>query len=181
MIVGDKCMMMYKSAAHPSVILDSYNAMVSDGVLAKTFYDGTCSDFNSFHETVMDRSNHFWFAFYEGKLSGFSWLNGLEGRSARGHFCMFKGVYGKKSIVLGRFIAANYVRMQDSGGKSLLDVVVGVTPASNLMAIKWIKCIGAVVRGVIPCGVLVSGASESEDAVISSITRESTEEAWASA
>ena len=176
-----KCAMIHLSGVRMATVADAYDEMVESGVLTATFYGGSVKSFDDFMGYVFAPANHFWFLFYEGALSGFSWVNGLEGKAARGHFCMFPRVYGKKSITLGRFVAANLVRHKDSDGKSLLDVVVGVTPKRNVVAIRWIKRIGAVVRGEIPYGVWMADTQQSEPAILSAITRESTEDAWASA
>lgn len=182
-----KCIMAYKSHVDNDTLERIYDLVVESGHQAQVFYDCRCSNHDEFFKVMVNPDMHYWALYYEGNLSGFAWLNGRVGKSAFAHFCMFKNVYGRsrdgvsKSVELGRFVVAHWLRHTDGKGEYLLDVLIGITPKCNRMALKWIQRIGAVRRGEIPYGAWMEATGKSEDAVLSTITRESTEDAWRNA
>lgn len=182
-----RCVMVYKSQLGLHVLEQMFGLMVESGAQDSVFYDEPRHTVESFVETFAAPSMHCWALYYEGELAGIAWLNGMSRRVAHAHFCMFKSVYGRsrdglsKSVELGRFVAACWLRHRSESGAYLLDMLVGITPKRNRMALKWIQRIGAVRGCDLPHGAWMNETGVSEDAVLSTITRESTEDAWTSA
>jgi len=182
-----KCIMAYKTQVSADTLEAMYDLMVESGQKASVFYDCRCSTKGDFFEMMNNTNMHYWALYYEGNLSGFAWINSIVGKSGFAHFCMFKNVYGRssdgvsKSVELGRFVVSNWVRHTDRNGEYLLDVLVGITPKRNRMALKWVQRIGAVRRGDVPFGAWMADIGKSEDAVLFTITRDSTEDAWTNA
>lgn len=179
--------MLHKSCFTDELVFAMYTRMVESRADRSVFYDGSCKSLSDFSNIMLAPDVHSWALFFEGELAGICWLNGLCGKSAHGHFCMFDNVYGRaadgvsKSVILGRFVTSSWLRHTDENGRHLLDVVIGITPKRNKLAVKWVQRCGAVRRCDIPYGVWFADEGVSEDAVLTTITRESTDDSWLSA
>lgn len=121
----------------------------------------------------------------KGQAAGFVWLNDMREKSARVHFAFFRNAWGRgpeaPSIILARFMNATLLRLKDANGEYMLDMLYGFTPKRNQLAIKRMQLTGVVIQGEIPHGAWFADTGKSEDAVFSTVTRESTEEAWLNA
>jgi len=181
-----KCAMVYKSHVSGELLSAIYDRILESKALSSVFYDGACRTFDEFLDTFNASDVHYWALFYEGELAGIAWLTGRVHKRAHGHFCMFQNVYGRscegvsKSVELARFVLSSWLRHKSGAGDEdyLLDVVVGITPKRNRMALKWLLRVGAVRCCEIPYGVWMADSGESETAVLSVITRESTDAEW---
>ena len=109
-----------------------------------------------------------------------SWLNTLEGRAARGHYAVFRQYWGRKmSVTIGRSIFEHYLGLRDERGY-LFDVLIGIAPVSNPLAWKLALLCGAEKQCVLPHFAYNARTGETEDAVLTTTTRESLEESrWA--
>jgi hypothetical protein len=178
-----RCAMIHKSEMPDPFIYELWDRLCDSGIEKTTFYDGAAFDHHSFRDFVRSEGTHFWALFYDKEPAGFVWLNWLQGRSAYMHFAFFKEMRGQNRqmshlITLGRFVSSNVIRFKDDKGRYLLDVLIGVTPKRYKLALRFVQRCGAVERGELPHGSWFAETDTTEDAVITSITRESTEESW---
>ena len=78
------------------------------------------------------------------------WVNGIEDKHASIHWCLFKETWGKNSIELGFMARDNWLNLKDKNGNYHLNMLIGITPIDNKLAIRFLKNIGAKCVGVIP-------------------------------
>ena len=178
-------MLRHKSALSNPEVARLWYALRASGVAAAVFYGGQVHDEYEFVNLVRLHWNHFWAVYWEGEPAGFVWLNDMREKSARVHFAFFRNAWGRgpeaPSIILARFMNATLLRLKDASGEYMLDVLYGFTPTRNQIAIKRMQLTGVVIQGIVPNGAWFADTGKSEDAVFSTITRESTEESWLNA
>ena len=142
-------------------------------ILARTYYDGTVQTKEDFIKDVLRPGSLPFLVLWEGRPAGFTWFNSIEGRSARGHFLIFRDAWGKKrTIPIGRGIFTYIMTRADQDGY-LFDVILGLTPVKNVLAWRLALMCGAVSVGVIPHGAYIAAIGKSEDALLMSVTRKS--------
>jgi hypothetical protein len=179
-----KCMMKYKTFVAEVELFSVYELMLDSKALSSVFYDGSCQSFSAFLEMFSQPDMHYWLLYYEGQLCGIAWMNGMVNKRAFAHFCMLKNVYGRrsdgmsKSVAIGRFCLASWLNHKGDDGQYLIDVLVGITPERNKMAIKWVQRVGFVRAGTIPFAVWMGDSGESEPGVLSYATRETVDPSW---
>jgi len=141
-----------------------------DGLVPVVFYEGTIKNKEQFLALARSPSTCF-FLLMKGVVTvGYMWLNRMENRTVRQHFCVFKEYWGE-SVELGRYGLKTVMNMQDRDGSYLFDLLTGYVPAWNERAIKFaLKC-GGKTHGKIPFAVFNKEKGRSEDAVFIYYTR----------
>lgn len=107
---------------------------------------------------------------------GLVWLNRLEHRRAYVHFCVFKKSWGHGTSEVGRFVIRELFDLRLSG-ESLpaFDVLMGLVPESNSLAVRFgLKC-GFKRAGAIPGYFFNAEAVRPEAAIVLYCTREMAE------
>lgn len=171
----------YRSDGIPSFpdscIKGLYARMVDEGTASRVF----CSyaDFapEDFLEMFKKRQNFLWVISVDGEISGVFWLNNFDGRSARIHQCLFRNAWGReKSIRIGRQILKHCIHLMDAAcERFLFDVITGVTPSNNRLAVRFAEACGMSIVGEIPNLIWLHSEQKSIPGVISYATRESVE------
>ena len=150
--------------------------IVSDGLVPVVFYDGSVRCLEDFHACMQDGGTlPFVMSSNAGKIIMFCWLNCIEGVTARIHFTFFKDSWGRKRDALGyaKAMLRHVLTRRDSAGY-VLDTVVGMTPVSNPLAVRFVQAAGMQKVGFIPHGaVLHYEGSQPVDAVLTVATRDS--------
>lgn len=147
--------------------------MEEDKTVESTFYDGTVRTAHDFVADLTRPGTLPFLVLWEGLPAGVTWLNSIEGRAVRGHFCLFRQVWGRKRTVpIGRGIFETLLTLRDGRG-FFFDVVLGLTPADNPFSWRLALACGARKVGVIPNGIYLAATGSSADAVLTATTRES--------
>lgn len=109
----------------------------------------------------------------EGQVGGWVWIDRRIDCCASVHFNMFRWTWGPRALQMCRQGVFELLHMEHNGnGKHKLEVLVGQTPVTNRLAIKFIQKIGFKPIGRIP-GALFDFKSQSYvDAYMSYISRE---------
>jgi len=144
-----------------------WRIMVHYGLDKTVFYTGNMNE-DKFLGFVKKESNVVHTIWEENGISMIAWLNGFGSNYAFGHFCCFPKTWGKNSVVLGRKCLEYWFSFK-RGDESILDVILGFTPANNKKAVGFLKKVGLTVMGTIPhikCGLGDTGM------VFSYVTRE---------
>ncbi len=152
--------------------------MEQEGSLPKVFYDGTVTTREEFLSFCHNPKNTFWFLLNEdsGNYIAFCWVNSIEGRSARIHFCTFRrNVTPRLNIDAGHTTIKTILWIKKND-KFLLDCLIGVVPTTNRTACRFIKSIGAIKVGVVPQMLWNAWSGDNMDALITYFTRESHKE-----
>ncbi len=127
----------------------AFSLMVRDGTLEDVFYDGGVKTAKDLQIMFQDSVNLPVFIVEDGSLLGIAWLNGLAGSSAMAHFCLYREVFGEKSLEIGNKMIDYLFDFPGEQGK-LFDVLIGMIPSFNSKAINYVQKIGFVKVGEIP-------------------------------
>lgn len=171
------CFMNYKTQLTDPDLYEIWDRLVDAGVAETTFYGAQAVDHHSFRDLVRAPWNDVFLLSYDGVPASVAWLNDRKASSAHIHFTFFHRFRWKKGqipphVQIGRYFTARCVRDLP------LDVLIGTTPVRNKLACKYIQRVGAKPVGIIPHAAWFADTQQSEDAVISYITRDTTEEEW---
>jgi hypothetical protein len=132
-----------------SYILGLYDKIIHEGH-GHMFQDGSIRDRDEFLSSMKYGDNFLWIVYHDLQLLGAWWLNSHEGRTARIHFCTFKGhdAIVKKKLV--HEVMEYLIHQIGPDGKYLFDAFVGYLFTSNSRAIKYMEACGATIVGEIP-------------------------------
>lgn len=139
----------------------------------KVFYDMQMNTFDQFRE-LFDWDGAcipLGCVFRDGLLMGCNWINNYGGRSARSHFfCTKAARLMGHTVGCGKAMTKYWSRMKDvNTGEPILQSLVGITPASYKLAVKYLQKVGYVVLGVVKGGVYMFHENKVDDAVVSTI------------
>lgn len=140
--------------------------LVDDGLEEGLFHDGsvrTVGDFVAF-ATAPERAVYV--AYCADAPAALFWLDNRQGRSARIHFAIFRAFQGQPGRIIGRYATSWLLT-----GKEPLDVLVGLTPETHKLAIKYVRDVGFRVIGTIPHAAQLAGGAAT-GAVVSYMTKE---------
>lgn len=173
------CLLRHKSQLRDIDLYEIWDRLCDSGQRDTVFYGREVRDHHQFRDFIRSEWNDFFAVFYDGEMAEAVWLNDIRKGNARVHGFVCKEFWGRKtdenipkSIIVGRFAMASLVRVLP------LDVLYGFIPCWNKLAIKFSKRCGGVEIGTLPYGVWTARTKKSEDAIVMSVTRESTEESW---
>lgn len=164
------------SAEERALVRNVYVRFELEGTARRVFMDGTVTSAEAFEADLFRPGSLPFLVSYDGEPCGVSWLNTIEGRSARGHYALFRAFWGRRrTIEIGRGIFRHYLGLRDARG-DLFDVLIGIAPACNPLAWKLALLCGAKQQCVLPHFAYNAGTGLTEDAVLTTTTRESLEE-----
>ena len=144
--------------ASDNVVSEIYAELLNDGTADTVFYDGRISDQFEFIEMMKNPTNLPVIVMTGNDISGIAWINSISDNRAFAHFAFFKKVWGKTEE-LGQKILSYWLAIPKSNGY-LLDVIMGLVPAFNERAHKYVERIGFKRLGEIPHLVNVHGNRE---------------------
>jgi len=104
--------------------------------------------------------------YYKANIVLVTWLNRFEGKIARVHWCSFKEISCRKKIDAGKYACKKLLTMKNDNGEYVLDLLIGYTPVSNIIAIKFLKACGCVIGNKIPNLIWNAKENKSEPGVI---------------
>ena len=139
--------------------------MVQEGSFHLVFYDGTITTPEAFKALMQKPANVPVFFFDGSEPLGFAWLNGLNGGLAFAHFGGLKSARGR-SVKIGQLAVSYWM-----ANFKFLQVILGITPQVNRLAVRFIERIGFKVLGEIPRVLWDAYRAEKVSAVISYYAR----------
>lgn len=125
-------------------IKDIFSRMKQEGTLKTVFYNESITNEDEFLRFFKCGSNFIVVAYLDKEMCGFGWINNLNKTYAFTHFCFFKEYWGEKTDGIGK-ACLDYFDSWDS-----FKVFVGMVPAFNKRAIKFVKRMGYTEIGTIP-------------------------------
>ena len=152
----------------------AWQFMVDDGTAAQVFADGTVTTAEEFIREMRSTHVHPHLVYCDGEVAAIVWLTNLEGRSARGHFVVFSA-HMKKARHLGRFALQQLLSYRYESGEHCFDVIAGMIPQRNMIAVNTCMKAGFKKIGIIPNGAWIASEGRSEDMVLLAATREDVE------
>jgi hypothetical protein len=108
------------------------------------------------------------------QIESIAWLTDIGVNSAWGHHAVFPCSWGGgKSVCVMLESFKYWFGFKTNEGGTMFDVILGLTPSYNRLAVKFLKRVGMTVLGEIPKIRSIEGRNVDRDgAVISYITRE---------
>jgi hypothetical protein len=140
-------------------------AVQMEGKLPRVFLEGGVTTPEDLVEMFKRPVNLPVFAFRGREPIGFAWLNGLSGSRAFAHFCMLDAARGREAFRAFRLFLAYWMSLS-SGGEPIFDTLLGVVPAKNELAIRFVEMCGCVRVGEIPQMIQDAYTGEKVSAVI---------------
>lgn len=154
-----------------SEIMELYRrAMAESG--PQMFRDGGVKDEAGFLRMVKAQGVAFHVAYVRGKVAGCVWLNRFHDRLAQVHFFIFREFWGEDATGLGRHCLRELIHKRCGDEGYWLDMLLGLTPADNPLAVRFAKKCGWKQACVLPFGMYDAAAGASIPAVLSIVTRE---------
>jgi hypothetical protein len=148
-----------------------FRRMVREESVAKIFYDGSIQNSADFIRFAKNRENELFFVFYDGREAGFFWLNRFRGKAAFIAYCLYKDFWGDEALLISRKCIEFLFARKDVHGEHRIDVLLGLTPANNKLAVKFLLKNGMTVLGKVP-GLLYDASAEATvDGIFSYLPR----------
>lgn len=144
--------------------------LVDDGLAEHVFHDASVGDEDEFIAFAGAPGRAFYAVYSGGDPAALFWLDGRAGRSARIHFAVLREFFGSPARVIGFYVTDWLLSVTGSDGRPLIDVLVGVTPATNRAALAFVRDLGFTVLGEVPHAAPLTGG-RSTGAVVSYLTR----------
>ena len=153
------------------IIREMWRQMVDDNTWKTVFFKGVVNNEETFIEFMQDTKNAIVTAWTDRPI-GIAWLNGFDVGTAYCHFCMFSNSWGNGLAIKAGHEILKYWFDFKSDGVPFLDVIIGILPETNTLAVKYIKKLGFNIVGTIPKYLHNSYQNRSVDSVICYIERE---------
>jgi hypothetical protein len=131
------------------VVLEFGGRAQAEGMLKHVFVDGSICTPEELLAMLKRPANVPIFIFAGRLAVGVAWLNGFSDRRTFGHFLFVKAGWGEFARRAGRLVL-QYWRAFRVGDDPLFDVILGLVPSRNTLAIRFVQDIGLVRLGEIP-------------------------------
>jgi len=124
-----------------------YVRMVEENKAGSLFYNGGISSPYDFIDFMQDKNNYP-VVIFDGTMDVgmLAWLNPMNDGNAQAHFCTFKG---HNPLKMGKALLEWWGNYEDSNGV-LFKTIVGITPETYYMALKYIDKLGFTQIGILP-------------------------------
>lgn len=116
-----------------------------EGVGNSVFFDGTIKDRDHFIDLMAGNNNFLYLIYYHAELVAMFWINRIEKTHCYCHFTCFKNVWGTQIA-----IDAGKIGIDCCLNILGFDVVLGLLPAKNRRALRYLEKVGLKVVGTIP-------------------------------
>lgn len=133
-----------------ALVLQIAQKFQDEGTFHRVFYEGFIRTPTDFLEMIKKPANLPVFVFRGYVPVGVAWLNGLCGNHAFAHFCFARASWGVDSERVGELILQYWMNLSRADARPIFDVIIGVIPATNPKAARFVERIGFVRLGEIP-------------------------------
>jgi len=134
-----------------------YDTLVGEKLLEILMPEGAVKSAGHFLALMKSPANLPVVLYSEKNPAGIGWLNGLGRNSAFAHFCFFRSTWGRLTNAMGKKLLDYWFGFPGESGP-LFDVLIGVLPAWNHKAAKYVRRMGFTHVGDVP---MLGGASGS--------------------
>lgn len=149
-----------------------YRRIVLEGTSHLLFYDNSVRDTKEFIGFLKKEEHSVYFVQLNGEDVGFFWLCKFIQKSAFINYCFYKSFWGKYSLQISRDCLDHILHLKNDQGDYSIDVLLGLTPVNNKLAVSFLKKIGMIVIGRIPGLITDSHQNEIVDGLLSYKIRE---------
>lgn len=154
-----------------SEILELYRRVMAESG-AQMFRDRSIADGPAFLRMAKAQGTAFHVAYVRGQVAGCVWLTHFHDRLAQVHFFIFREFWGQDASGLGQHCLRELIHKRCNDGEYWLDMLLGLTPADNRLAVRFAKKCGWKQLCELPYGTFNADTGKSSPAILSAVTRE---------
>ncbi|MBU0729790.1 MAG: hypothetical protein KKE17_04230 [Proteobacteria bacterium] len=144
-----------------------FRRIVREETIYKVFYDGSVRNTTDFIEFFRDKGIEMFFVEFNGKEAGFFWINKFKNKSAFINYCYYRDFWGGDSLEISKLTIEFIFGRKNLHGEHLVDVLLGLTPANNKLAIQFLLKNGMTIIGKVPGMLYDSGEGINVDGIFS--------------
>jgi hypothetical protein len=144
-----------------------FRRLVREEIVYKLFYDGSVRNTRDFRKFMRNPDNEMFFVKCNGKEVGFFWLNHFRQKSFFINYCLYKESLGKTALTISNICIEHIFKRQNSDGEFLVDVLLGLTPANNRLAVNFLLKNDMTILGKVPGFLYDSIEDETVDGIFS--------------
>jgi hypothetical protein len=122
------------------------------------FNDQDITSSENFIKLARARQVIMYLVYVGNERAAVTWLNGFEGYSARIHHCFFRPFY-RESVSIARSVIEQLFQVKRLDGSPMVKTLIGLTPVSNRLAVRFARKVGMNVICEIPDACMVDGVS----------------------
>lgn len=127
-----------------------YRRVLREKSIHKIFFDTKMANTEDFISYFKDKNLDFYFVSYNGQESGFFWLKKFFPRASFITYCLYKSFWGEHTLKISQTCIDVLFKRKDQRGNPEIDILMGLTPASNKLALKFLSKNGMKIVGNIP-------------------------------
>ena len=127
-----------------------FRRIVMEGTVHKVFYDDSVRNTTEFIDFLKRDDHSVFFVKFKGEHVGFFWLSPFIQKSAFINYCFYKTFWGKETLKISQTCLDYILHEKNAYGEYVIDVLLGLTPANNKLALRFSKKIGMTVLGKVP-------------------------------
>ena len=128
-----------------------YRRIVREDTVKKVFYDGSARNTTDFIRFVTNPENEIYFVKFKGREAGFFWLNKFRQKAYFINYCFYREFRGRKEALdVSQRVIDFVFNLADGAGGHRIDVLLGLTPADNKLAVKFLVKNGMTILGKVP-------------------------------
>jgi len=127
-----------------------YRRIVKEKSINKIFFDCKISNTNDFINYFKNDRLELFLVSYNGQESGFFWLKEFFPRASFITYCLYKSFWGEHTLKISQTCIDAIFDRKDEHGNHEMDILMGLTPANNKLALRFLKKNGIKIIGTIP-------------------------------
>jgi hypothetical protein len=86
----------------------------------------------------------------KGQVVGFFWLDNFVQCSCQLHYAFFREYWGPTAVEVGRWVLREMITQRDIDGNFCIDVIIGIVPETNRLAVRYARSVLLQSVGVLP-------------------------------
>lgn len=149
-----------------------FRRMAMEETVSKVFFDGSINNTSDFIKFCHNPDNEVFILKSWGRDAGFFWLNRFRHKSFFITYCFFKNFWGRQAQEISDAALDFLFSRTDDYGEHQTDVLLGLTPADNRLALKFMLKNNMTIFGRVPDFIYDHQEGKSIDGIISYLQRE---------
>ena len=144
-----------------------FRRLVLEETLNKVFFDHAITNTTDFIKFFDNQENEIFFVKARGRQVGFFWLNRFRHKSSFITYCFYRDFWGRQALEISRAALDFIFSRTDAYGEHLTDVLLGLTPANNKLAVKFMIKNNMTILGRVPGFLYDHRQGKSVDGILS--------------
>jgi len=144
-----------------------FRRLVMEEIMGKVFFDRAINNTTDFIAFCHNQENELFFVQTNGHDAGFFWLNRFRHKSSFITYCFYRNFWGRQTLEISRATLDFLFSRTDIYGEHLTDLLLGLTPANNNLAVKFMLKNDMTILGRVPGFLYDHQKGKSVDGIIS--------------